>query len=232
MKENPTVLEMMDSLEGHGFGDELGHPLARHAYWVLLRAKLGTDAPELYTVEDGWMELHSGTQFRFKAPTVDMIHFEDIAASIGKMCRYAGHVHTFYSVAEHCCLLMRYARDNMPSVTQRELLTLLMHDATEAYMTDIPRPIKHTLPQFKAFEHVIEAVIAERFNLITPHPTFVKMLDTRILRDERAQAMNPSENDWGTDKLEPLGVKLCLWTPAEAIDNFTGDFQELIHDVA
>lgn len=231
MKENPTMLEMMDTLESHGFGDELGHPLVRHAYWALLREKLGSEQPELYTVEDGWAELFTGERFFYRDPTVEMIHFTDIAEALGKVCRYAGHVHTFYSVAEHCCLLMRYARDNL-DLTKQELLTVLMHDATEAYLPDLPRPLKQMLPQFKAFEHTLEAIIAERFNLLSPHPTIIRELDSRIICDERLQALNPSENDWGVDRLTPLNVKLHLWTPAEAIDNFTGDFQELIHDVA
>jgi hypothetical protein len=220
--------KLIADLEGDDFSCHAG-PLSTRLEWQELRRRvlsLDTQEHELYTVEDGWIELHSGERFFYRSPTADMIHLSDIAASLGKTARYAGHTHTFYSVAEHSCLLMRWARRNI--VPDRRLLrTILMHDATEAYIPDVPRPLKHMVPLFREFEGSIERVMSPKFDLISPHPAIIREIDSRILRDEREQAMNPSGNDWGTDKLEPLGVKLHLWPPEVAIDNFLGDYAEV-----
>lgn len=214
------IVKLIDLIEAEYFRCPAG-PLVNFKPWVKLREGLEVDARDsLYTVEDGWAEIFTGTRFFYKEPTLDMIHFEDVANSLGKMCRYGGHTHTFYSVAEHSCLMLLHAVEQLKIKDKRLLRTIVMHDATEAYLPDLPRPLKHMLPQFKAFETMLEEVIAERFGLIFPHPPIVKELDSRILCDERAQAMNPSYNDWGIDILEPLGVELQFYTPSQAIEHF------------
>lgn len=225
-----TATELFDTLLGYEFVDPLGHPLEKSAHWVELRRRVEDARDHLYTVEDGWVEVFTGRQFRYKEPTVEMVHIIDIAQSLGKTARYAGHTHTFYSVAEHSCLMMRYASKHNKGLSNKMLLTILLHDATEAYLPDLPTPLKHMLPEFRAFEQDLEEVIAEKFGLRFPHPTLVKDLDTRILVDERTQAMNPSDNDWGVDSLEPLGVELKFWSPVEAVNFFLHDYMRLTED--
>ena len=192
--------------------------------WRELLARLGDDhRRETYQVEDGWIELRSGTQFFFKNPTPEMIHIEDIAYSLGKTARYAGHTTEFYSVAEHSVHIARYLRRRLVS-TRKTIRTALLHDGTEYVLPDMPRPIKHTLPQFKVYEGVVYAAMAIKFDLHDPMPAIIRELDSRILVDERQQAMSDSGNEWGTDHLEPLGVEIEFWTPDEAADAFLREF--------
>jgi hypothetical protein len=222
-----TVAELLGLVEEVGFKCEAGS-LTNFEPWRALRDRMEADARDsLYTVEDGWAEVFSGTRFFYRSPSVDTVHLMDIAHSLGKMCRYGGHTHTFYSVAEHSCLMYRYARSRLGIEDKQTLRSILMHDATEAYLPDLPRPLKHMLPQFKAFETTLEEVIALKFAVACPAPPIVKELDTRILVDERAQAMNPSGNDWGVDGLQRLGVWLQFYPPAEATANFLSDFSEV-----
>ncbi len=159
----------------------------------------------LYTVEDGWIELVNGTRFYFQAPADYMVRVEEVAHSLSQLCRYNGHTRRFYSVAEHAILMADYVERGGGS--PRECLTALHHDDAEYIIGDLARPVKAKTPQFKAHENVLDETIARRFGTIHPFPAWLKELDRRILRDEREAVMNPSQNDWGTGGLEPLGVR-------------------------
>lgn len=161
---------------------------------------------ELYTVEDGWIETYTGTQFYFGAPTPDMIKLEDIAHVLPRLARYNGHTTRFYSVAEHTCVMRDWvkARGGSP----RDCLTALHHDDAEYIIGDLPRPIKWKMSQFKEVESKLDQVLALTFGTEWPMPKWLKDIDSRILKDERRQVMRRSDNEWGTDELEELGVSL------------------------
>lgn len=183
-----------------------------------------TDDSGLYQVEDGWIETFSGQRFYFMDPRPEMVHLVDIAQSLSQLCRYNGHTRGHYSVAEHSVLMARHIVEE-PFLAHWPM-TALLHDAAEAYIGDLPRPIKVRLPEFKRIEERIDAAVAEKFGTTHPFPPLIKELDTRILVDERAQVMPPSQNEWGTDGLEALGVEIEFWTPARAYDEFMRAFQE------
>lgn len=179
----------------------------------------------LYQVEDGWIETFTGIRFYFMNPTPDMFSIVDIAHSLAMQVRYNGHVKAHYSVAEHCVLMSDWLRDR--GHDRQTCLTALMHDVAETYIGDMPRPVKEKVPEFKAIEKVIDAAAAKRFGLSYPFPPIVKELDARILKDERAQAMNPSDNEWGTDSLEEMGVRVKLWDWKTAESMFIGRYVAL-----
>ena len=165
-----------------------------------------TERKELYQVEDGWIELVSGTKFYFGAPKDHMIHVEDIAYSLSNLCRFNGHTRRFYSVAEHAVLLADYVA-NLPWSTPRDVLTALHHDDAEYIIGDLARPVKVKIPEFKRLEVSLDEALAHRFGTIFPFPDWMREFDSRILCDEHRYVMNPSDNDWGTDSLELLGVR-------------------------
>ncbi len=184
--------------------------------------------PRLYQVEEGWIETYTGRQFHFKDPRAEEVDIEDIAHSLSMLCRYNGHVSDFYSVAEHSVLISDFIR---AEGGDRDLaLAALLHDAAETYIGDISRPVKYAVlpPEFKEYENELDRVIFEKFGLTFPYSTHINDLDARILQDERMQGMSQSENLWGTDDLEPLGLTLRFWGPAKAKAKFLQRF-EMLH---
>ena len=93
----------------------------------------------------GWIETYSGKQFYLDGTDTDSIVIEDIAHALANLCRYNGHTNRFYSVAEHS-VLVSYA------VPKEYALWGLMHDASEAYLSDIPRPFKAMIANYKTME--------------------------------------------------------------------------------
>ena len=167
-----------------------------------------------------WMQTYSGLQFYPLDPRAADIDILDISHALSNLCRYAGHVERFYSVAEHCVLLS-YAVD--PS----KALHALLHDATEAYVVDVPRPLKVSLPEYQAIEHEVWMQIARRFNIAPVLPHEVKDADTRILLDERRALMRRGTHRWAVDVMEPLGVQIEGWSPTKAKARYLRRFQEL-----
>jgi hypothetical protein len=165
-----------------------------------------------------WMQTATGRQFWPLDPHPEDIDIRDIAAALSKLCRYGGHCHTFYSVAEHCVLAARAAPHELK-------LTTLLHDASEAYLSDVIRPIKSHLTNYHAIEATLEQIIAKRFGLRWPMPAEVNRIDNAMLADERNQAMRAPPADWNLPE-PPLGVALRFWGPGTAEREFLDAFYE------
>jgi 5'-deoxynucleotidase YfbR-like HD superfamily hydrolase len=166
-----------------------------------------------------WMQTYTGRQFWPLDPRAEEIEIEDIAHGLSMQCRYAGHCLRFYSVAEHSVLLSR-------ALPEPFKLWGLLHDAAEAYVLDIIRPIKPSLPGYREIEEAVMVGVCQRFGLAPEMPEIVKTFDTRILVDEKRQNMAVGLV-WGTDALEPLGVDLQYWSPAVAKSVFLSEFAHL-----
>lgn len=166
-----------------------------------------------------WIQTYRGGQFWPLDPRALEIDVFTIAHALAHLCRFGGHCLRFYSVAEHCVLLSR-------AVPPEHALAALLHDAAEAYLVDVPRPIKRMLPTYMAAEHAIEAAIAERFGLDAHLPPIIAEADRRILTDEAAQNMAPPPVPWST-QAEPLGVVLECWPPQRAEVEFLDRFMIL-----
>lgn len=165
-----------------------------------------------------WMQTYQGRQFWPLDPRPEEVYTMDIAQALSMSCRYSGQCLRFYSVAEHCVHVARAAPEPLK-------LTALMHDASEAYLSDVIRPIKAHLSNYLTIEAELERVIALRFGLAWPMPAEVKRLDTAILADERDQVMAPPPAPWPQiPGIEPLGVTLQFWTPEQAKREFLWAF--------
>ena len=167
-----------------------------------------------------WMQTFSGRQFYPLDPRTDEIDPADIAHSLAFQCRYGGHVDRFYSVAEHC-VLMSY------SVAEGHALSALLHDATEAYVVDVPRPLKRQLPGYREIEDRVWYAIAMRFGVDLELPADVKQADNRILLTERDALMSATRHPWTVDNLEPLPVVVTGWMPFDAERRYLRRLNEL-----
>lgn len=196
-------------------------------------------------VADNWLETRSGLCFDYLAPTKEMVDIQDIAWALGKLCRFNGQCQRFYSVAEHCVLLVRWmnernetfrraSREPVPNMYKgKEQMVMLLHDAAEAYCGDIVRPLKQHLLGFQKIEREVLLVIGEKFGVSLAFlDEELSMLDARITRDERAQAMGKTANKWAVDGLEPLGVNLHFWDPETAGKRFLQEFERICAEMS
>ncbi len=111
-------------------------------------------------------------------PTPEMICIEDIAHALAGIPRFAGHLNKYYSVAQHSIHCAERA-------TPKNKLVALLHDASEAYMLDMPTPIKARLPEYKECEHNLMVVIAKKFGFVYPYnDPEIKVIDTIMVHLE------------------------------------------------
>jgi hypothetical protein len=108
-----------------------------------------------------YMTTYTKKHFTVLEPRMEDIDIIDIAHALSMLTRANGHFSQFYSVGQHsiCCALESIERDYSPAVS----LACLLHDASEAYMCDVIRPIKKELPQYLAAEEVLQNMIMDKF---------------------------------------------------------------------
>lgn len=147
-----------------------------------------------------WLETFSGIQFWSMDPRPEEVKIEDIAHSLCNLCRFAGHSRVFYSVGRHsenCRRVAERVRGSSPDALRLQMLCLI-HDAAEAYIGDLPRPIKQFIPEFKTVERKVEAIIYEALQIAPPteeEERFVKHIDNYMLCIEGRILMRDLD-DW------------------------------------
>lgn len=102
-----------------------------------------------------------GKSINYRAPDPAEFDIADIATALSRECRFAGHADAFYSVAQHSVLVSRHVAAGFE-------MEALLHDATEAYLKDIPTPLKSLLPCYLELESKFDAAIRQRFALPPP----------------------------------------------------------------
>jgi hypothetical protein len=168
-----------------------------------------------------WMQTWTGGRFWPLDPRPEEVDPADIAHALSLLCRYGGHVHSFYSVAEHCVLMSE-------AVAPENALAALLHDATEAYVVDVPRPLKPSLTNYKAIEAGVWRAIAARFTVSEDLPSEVEAADSRILLTERDALMPNATRPWYQDgRFVPLPVVIEGWGPDQAERRYLYRLEEL-----
>jgi len=160
-----------------------------------------------------WMQTHSGLRFYPLDPRPEDIRIEDIAHALSHICRFNGHCARFYSVAEHSIMVAREVYRALACHPRRDLLALtaLLHDASEAYLCDVPRPLKrlNEMTAYRDAERQTEIVLAEKFGLIFPLPALIKHADERALMTERRDLVpNAHLAGWTGNVVAPFEDKL------------------------
>ena len=152
----------------------------------------------------------------------DLIEIEDIAHALSQICRYTGHTRKFYSVAEHSIHISRIVYPVAP-------LWGLLHDAAEAYVGDMHRPLKIHLPFYRAWEKKIMKAVILKFNLCEPMPAIVKEADNAMLVNEMRDLMGRTKPgpEWIAKDAPYVDVYVPM-TPEQAKDTFLRRFYLLI----
>lgn len=170
-------------------------------------------------MNDGWIRTYTGGAIHPLAPKFDAIKIEDIAHGLSLTCRFTGQCKEFYSVAQHSLLVSRYLPEEYKQ-------TGLLHDASEAYLSDVPGPIKKSLRYYLDAEWDIMKVVADKFGIQHPIPKEVKLVDVRVLATEVRDLLTAPEGidvgarPYGEMPIEPL-------SPREAEGKFLEEFWKL-----
>ena len=160
-------------------------------------------------------------------PDPEQLDIADITRALANTCRFGGHCRSFYSVAQHSVIVSELVERRGGDV--EDVFAALMHDAAEAYLGDMPHPIKHRSAlgeAFKAAEDHLEQAIRKHFN-IKPDVPEVKRADRALLATER-RAFSGENWHWPElEGVEPLELELTAWPPDEAARAFAARYAEL-----
>lgn len=172
--------------------------------------------------ESDWIQTFSSRTVQPLNLRVEDVSIIDIAHALSNQCRFSGHVQTFYSVAEHC-VRMSFLGDPQTAMWK------LLHDASEAYLVDLPRPLKRSEGLgaiYKFAEHRAMFTIAEHFGLEWPEPEDVKKWDVVMLLTEQRDLMGRQAKPW-RDQAIPLDEKIIPVDPVTARTKFLSRFVAL-----
>lgn len=157
-----------------------------------------------------WILTHSGKHFDLIDPQPDMVDALDIAHALSFACRYAGHCDYFYSVAQHSVLVSEIVPPELA-------LEGLLHDAAEAYIGDVTRPLKLLLPDYRAIEHRVDQAIRAAFDLPGLPSREVKEADCILLATERRDLMPKDATEWPVlNGIKPLNKGIHALNPGHA----------------
>lgn len=148
----------------------------------------------------------SGIYVNVFEPTPEMFIIEDIAHALSMQCRFSGHLPKFYSVSQHSVSCSLIAGNQLEA---------LLHDASEAYLLDIPSPIKAHLADYKKIEHKVMECIASKFNFQYPLSEDTHQKDKFML-----------EYEWNNIMLKGA-IEVDCWDSNSAKAHFLARYHEL-----
>ncbi|MDN7652410.1 hypothetical protein QZM62_03100 [Burkholderia multivorans] len=163
----------------------------------------------------------SGGLYNLLDPELSQISILDIAHSLSNICRFGGHSRVFYSVAQHSVLVSMSVRMDLQ-------FDALMHDAAEALVGDVPKPLKLLLPDYQAIEKKVESALFSHFGITYPLASEIKIADKRVLHTELRDLTFNEPSNW--DELRdfaPLPERIVPLNPAQARNLFMERFSSL-----
>lgn len=175
------------------------------------------------------IELRSGLFFDPLEPEESTFTIQDIAHGLANTCRFNGQCSEFYSVAQHSVLVSRWLEEQCFAPHVR--LQGLLHDASEAYIADVSRPVKHA-PQFAAYR-AVEARLQEaiyRWSMLCYWKEFhhhIAKADAEVCRAEAIRLMPSKGEAWGWGGIQPASITIVPWSPSAARREFIGEYREL-----
>lgn len=142
-----------------------------------------------------YITTYTGKHFNPTEPDMALVDIQDIAHALSLTCRGNGHVKTFFSVGQHCINTAKEAAAR--EYSQRVILACLLHDASEAYMSDVPRPLKPSMPEYIATENRLLNLIYEKFlgsSLTREEQMLVKSVDNDLLYYDLKELLNEASD--------------------------------------
>lgn len=170
-----------------------------------------------------WIQTASGGRFDLETPCSADVVLEDLAHALSNLCRFNGHARVFYSVAQHSILVAHHlGRFGDVEVERAGLL----HDAAEAYLGDVTRPLKRILGEpYARLERAVLERVYEALGLPWPDDAvwaLVKREDLTALMTERRDLLPAPPSPWVEDEsgLEPWDRPIEALAPGRAAELF------------
>lgn len=172
-----------------------------------------------------YFRTHSGRHVHPLSPSPEEIDIGDVARSLSQICRFLGHTEDFYSVAQHSVLVSQF-------VPRPDALWGLLHDASEAYLCDLPAPIKRDpeMTIYRVAEHRLMHAICRKFGLPPNMPDAVAVADKVLLATEFRDVTTMNDPDWIAEECGCIPVAdytITPWPPLVAESRFLARFEEL-----
>lgn len=164
---------------------------------------------------------HTGKLIDVCNPRPEDIDITDISHALGNICRWAGHSSRFFSVAQHSVIVS-------DQVSPENALWGLLHDAAEAYLMDIPTPLKKLWPAYKKLEDAMQKVIFECFGLSGEMPAEVKLIDKRVQATEAIE-LGLRPHLWQGLSYDPLPLSIDALSSSTAGHEFYMRWWKLTH---
>ncbi|HBP8874109.1 TPA: HD family hydrolase [Escherichia coli] len=170
-----------------------------------------------------YIQTLSGKHFDYVNSTIDDIEIEDIATALSHICRFAGHLPEFYSVAQHSVLVSQI-------VPPEFAFEALMHDAAEAYCQDIPAPLKALLPDYRRIETFVDGLVRFKFGIPLEQAAVVKYADLTMLATERRDLEIDDGSKWEILEGIPCSdlIQVIPLRPGQSYGLFMNRFNELM----
>lgn len=168
--------------------------------------------------DDFWFVSSSGRQVFPMNLAPEDIEPEVIAHALGNLCRFGGHCTRFYSVAQHSV----HVAEQLPESLR---LQGLLHDATEAFVGDVIRPLKRRLTGYADIEELVWRAVAQRFGLPEVLDPAVKAADNRMLLTEKRDLVPPHSWKWTEEQVaditaRPYDFEVSPWSPEQSRSMF------------
>jgi hypothetical protein len=178
---------------------------------------------------DACIETFTGVMFNLLNPTIDMITIEDIAHSGSQLCRFTGHTRFHYSIAQHE-LLGSYL------VPEKNALEFLLHDASESFVNDMSRPLKHMTAMgslYRPIEENIQILVRQKYGLPAVQSPIIHTVDNMMLLTEKRQLMGKADwskmgiKSWEINTAVAADISILEMSPREVEQKFLTRFREL-----
>lgn len=183
--------------------------------------------PGVAVMGEGWIATFTSVIDVFN-PTPEQINIADIVAGLPHINRFGGQTIWPYSVSTHSCMIYEYGRQALNITEPWELAWALLHDAVEAYIGDVPRPIKRSIPAFSQIEERILKALATKLELPPELPGWVKYADKHIVRRE-AFELFPSPPRWA-EEYDDIGTETPRWDVDESRAQFVFRLKKTLGD--
>lgn len=175
------------------------------------------------------IETISGAMFDYTKPEVNVV---DVAHGLAYICRFGGHVRRFYSVAEHSILVARMVEALNPDLA----VAALWHDAHEAYIGDLPSPLKKIVgDEYKIIAARIDEAVSSLAGVTVEelHHPIVKAADNLAVAYEASQLKGGNGPGWDFttamrhDQAEAAGLGELGMIPEEGKQKFLKEVERL-----